>query len=142
MAKLIPEILATLPHIEEGFVKDILKRLESFGYKPQKADSWILAFQIRKTYEDICSQCHKFPPEFQSHGVDRVCGEFLLFLKQSGKLDLSLFSVDTAVKTVQAGDTSVTFDLANSAEAQLEALIVHLATSGKGELNCYRKMKW
>ncbi|MPM91907.1 hypothetical protein SDC9_139041 [bioreactor metagenome] len=130
--------------ITDAFLTDILKRLEAFGYVSTSEDAWIISFSIQKVENNIKNSCNvtSIPEGLNHTAVDMICGEFLFAKKQSGKLNG--FNLETAVKQVQTGDTSVTFAVEGSKtpEQRLDSLLSYLMNNGKGDFTCYRKIRW
>lgn len=126
-------------------LEDVTKRLESFGYEVTEVDNWIIEFLIQKIENSIKADCNinTIPEELHEIAVDMVVGEFLLNKKSRGQLED--FNLEAALKSVQAGDTTVTYaigDASMTPEQRLNSLISYLMTKGKGEFACYRKIKW
>lgn len=134
--------------VDDKFIEQILKRLLSFGYKPNEADSWMITFCIQKVENHIKNSCNisKIPDELKEIEIDRICGEFLFSKKQSGQLNAENgFDVEMAIKQVQAGDTNVTFAVGEGSEtleAKLNVLISYLLNCGESDFICYRQIKW
>lgn len=129
----------------DAFLIDVISRLESFGYTVTDADSWMIGFAVQKIESSIKNECNVtlIPDDLNQTAVDMVCGEFLFTLKNTGKLEG--FNLDAALKSVQAGDTTVTFAIGQGSmtpEQRLNALLSYLMTNGRGEFACYRKVKW
>lgn len=132
--------------IEQQFIETILKRLANLGYTVQENDPWAISFAIQKVENTIKNACNTtlVPDGLRNTSIDMICGEFLFALKQAGKLD-EVFNLETAVKSVKAGDTDVSFaigDGTQTPEQRLNSLISYLMTKGEGEFVCYRKIKW
>ncbi len=121
----------------------IVQRLASLGYTVTDADTWVIGFCKDKVENHIKNTCNitSIPEGLVEIAVDRVCGEFLFGKKQSGQLD-GTFDFEAAVKSVQTGDTNVSFDVAQSPENRFNTLLNYLQSRGEGDLVCYRKIKW
>ncbi len=121
----------------------IVKRLEGLGYTAQPDDAWLIDFCKLKAENHILNTCNiiSVPDGLTEIMVDMVCGEFLFCKKQAGQLGDS-FVLETAVKSVQQGDTNVTFDGSQSPESRLDSLLAHLRQGHMGDLLCYRKIRW
>lgn len=134
--------------VDEEFIEQILKRLLSFGYKPNETDSWMITFCIQKVENHIKNSCNisEIPNGLKEIEIDRICGEFLFSKKQTGQLNAENgFDIEMAVKQVQAGDTNVTFAIGEGSETletKLNALISYLINCGESEFVCYRQIKW
>lgn len=132
---------------ESSILLDVLNRLESLGYTLKETDDWMISFAAQKVENTIKNDCNvnSIPDGLKNVAVDMICGEFLYSLKNSGKLEG--FDLEVALKSVQAGDTTVTFAVgqgqsSKTPEQRLDALFSYLITYGKGEFACYRKIKW
>ena len=135
--------------LDASFIAKVLKRLETFGYEFKEGtnDDWLIAFAINKVESHIKTVTNRTDIDENLIGiaVDRVCGEFLFTKKQTGQLTELSLDLDGAVKTVQIGDTNVTFAVGegeSTGEQKLEALIAYLVNKGEGDLLCYRKISW
>ena len=123
----------------------VTERLASFGYDVTDNDSWMLEFIIQKVENSIKADCNidSIPDGLHEIAVDMVVGEFLLNKKSKGQLEG--FDLDTAVKQIKEGDTSVTFAIGegdSTPEKRLDDLILYLMTYGKGKFASYRCIKW
>lgn len=123
-------------------IEQVAQRLNSLGYIVQDTDQCAVSFCMQKVENHIKNTCNLacIPDGLHQIAIDMVCAEFLTAMKQIGRLD-DVFTLETAVKSVQAGDTTVSFDTATTAESRLDALLAYLAR-GEGELLCYRKIRW
>jgi len=125
-------------------LEDVTNRLASFGYAVTETDSWMLGFIIQKVENHIKNQCNTstIPEGLHEIAVDMVVGEFLLGKKSIGQL--TGFDLDAAVKSIQEGDTNVTFALGEGSktpEGRLDALIGFLM-HGEADFASYRCIKW
>ena len=138
-------ILSGSSLFESSILLDVLNRLESFGYTLKDTDDWMISFAAQKVENTIKNECNvtMIPDGLKNVAVDMICGEFLYSLKNSGKLEG--FNLEVALKSVQAGDTNVTFAIGQGSmtpEQRLDSLLSYLMTYGRGEFTCYRKIKW
>lgn len=125
---------------------EILNRLDSLGYKIKESDDWVISFAAQKVENTIKNECNvtKIPDGLKYVAVDMICGEVLLAKMQSGQLNND-FDLEGAIKQVQAGDTTVTYAVADgtdSSEQRFNALIAYLLNGKRGEFVSYRKIKW
>ncbi len=130
---------------ESSILLDVLNRLESFGYTLKGTDDWMISFAAQKVESSIKNECNVtlIPDGLNKVAVDMICGEFLFTLKNTGKLEG--FNFDAALKSVQAGDTTVTFAVGQGSmtpEQKFNSLLSYLMSNGRGEFACYRKIKW
>ena len=111
------EILASIKtsvtntSLQDGFFESVLKRLKSFGYKAKIDDAWVIGFCATKVENHIRNSCNisTIPAELHEIAVDRICGEFLLALKNTGKLELNELDLSGAITQLKEGDTTIQF---------------------------------
>ena len=125
-----------------AFVESVLKRLDSFSLTLISSDAYLVAFAIQKVEQRIINNCatSSIPLGLMLPAVDRVCGDVLLAKYHTG--DLAGFCVDSAIKQVSIGDTSVSFDSSQSTSHRFDALVACLIQKGSGDDACYRKLRW
>lgn len=121
----------------------IKERLQSLAYEVSKNEEVALNFALEKNIASMLLFTNQevLPANLEVFLIDRVCGDFLYGFLKTGALD-EKFDIETAAKSVQAGDTTVTFDTSISTEQRLQALIEDLQNSGESEILCLRKMLW
>lgn len=136
------KLLINSINITIEFIDLVLNRLKSLSYEIVEGDEFLIAFTIQKVENTIKNECNitKIPEGLNYVAVDMICSETLMTKKQTNSLGDN-FSIDSALKSVKLGDTSVQLD-GESDEAKLNALINHLMNYGMNELICYRKIKW
>ena len=77
--------------------------------------------------------------------IERVAGNVLYNQKSTGQSDDLPVDLEIAVKSVQTGDTNVTFAIGEGSmtdEQRFDAIVSSLLKTGEGELICFRKIKW
>jgi hypothetical protein len=122
-------------------LEDVKARLASFGYTATSADDWMLNFCINKVETHIKNICNVAvePEGLRLVAVDMACGEFLFGKKQSGQSVGIDF--EAVVKSIAEGDTTITFETKNGAEAKYDALIGYLL-HGEPDFAAFRCIKW
>lgn len=83
------------------------------------------------------------PEGLESVAVYMAVGEYLNMKKCSGQLEG--FDLDAAVKSIQEGDTNITFALgegSSTPEQRLNSLIDYLINGRIGEIYRYRRLVW
>lgn len=141
--KVLSDILSNT-NLSEPFCEMVLKRLVSFSYFLKEDDSWELSFLMAKVENEIKNSCNTTSiPEGLFHvATDMVCGEFFLNRKNSGRLELSDLDLSGAITSISEGDVSISFDTNATDEVKFNQLMNYLMTKGKGELVCFRRLKW
>lgn len=119
-------------------------RLKSIGYELTDEDNWLLSFCTQKVENTILNDinCRKVPRELYTCATDMISGEFLKAKYDAGKLDIAGLDLSGAVTSVSEGDTSVSFDSSLSDAGKLNTLIDYLINSKKGDMTCYRRIRW
>ena len=85
----------------------------------------------------------EIPEGLESLAVSMAVGEYLNMKKCSGQLEG--FDLDAAVKSIQEGDTNITFALgegSSTPEQRLNSLIDYLINGRIGEIYRYRRLVW
>ena len=130
---------------ESNLTELVLLRLDSFGYEVKEEDAFVIGYSVQKVENNIKNDCNitDIPEGLTNIAVDMACGEILDTLYRTGKLDVGSIALDGAIASVTLGDATVSFDNTTSDNSgTFTALISALKDSGKGELACYRTIKW
>ncbi len=124
-----------------------VKRLEGFGYKLKAGDKAVLKFAVEKVTNTIKNECNvsAVPDGLINIAVDMAAGEFLGTKKAFSPADIAELNLEIAVKQIQVGDTSTVFAVGEGSltpEQRFDLFVEHLLNYGRGELACYRKIRW
>lgn len=117
---------------------------ESTGadYSFTPTEELILSFNIDKCVRQIEMELNSdIPEEFEYVLIDMIAGEFLMSQKSLGTLKIGTIDYDTAVKSVQEGDTTITFMDGESESKKLDVLISYLMHP-EIDYADYRKIRW
>ena len=148
MNEMIAAILTLVEQLavntSEQFIEAVINRLNTFGYTVTAADEWMVAFCIQKVNLHIMNSCNtsSVPDGLFYVAVDRVCGEFLFGMMQSGQLELENLDLGGAITQIREGDTTVEFGSGTSDDEKFTAFLNYLRNEGEGDFICYRKLKW
>ena len=125
----------------EKMIDVVKKRLESLNITVEDADGWLLNFLIEKVSDHIENACNidKIPDNLFFFTVDMVCAEFLSNKKGVGQL--SDLDIETAVKSIKEGDTTIQFAVADNIDP-LDGLIQGMKASLQGQLVRFRRLQW
>lgn len=123
------------------------ERLISFGYDFKDADKPLLSFAVQKAENTVKNECNlpEVPEGLFYVAADMAVGEFLLSKKTFAPNDISGLDLDTAVKSLQVGDTSTSFAVgegSQTAEQRLDFLINRLLNAGREQFSRYRRIRW
>ena len=61
---------------------------------------------------------------------------------KTGQLSLELLNFEGIVTSLKLGDMQIQYDVSGTDESKIDSLISYLINGRKGELICYRKMRW
>ena len=108
---------------------------------------WLIAFSVSDVVSHIKNICNisTIPKELNHIVIERAVGNVLYNVKSTGQSDNLPIDLETAVKSVQTGDTNVTFAIGEGSmtdEQRFDAIVSSLLNTGEGELICFRKIKW
>ncbi len=122
------------------------ERLLSFGYVLKDGDEALLSLATERVEASIKNECGRtdIPDGLVEVAADMAVGQFLGVKKVFSPEDIAILADISVVKSVSVGDTSVSFDVDenSSSEARLDMLISSLLNNRKGEIACYRKIRW
>mgnify|MGYP000801686384 FL=1 len=109
------------------------------------ADDPLLDIVIRNVQYRVQNETNQseLPEGLVSVAVYMAVGEYLNMKKCSGQLEG--FDLDAAVKSIQEGDTNITFALgegSSTPEQRLNSLIDYLINGRIGEIYRYRRLVW
>ncbi len=127
--------------LPESFCRILIRRLDVIGC--QVEESFPLAFVVRKAEVEILDYCHidLIPSVLYPLLADRAVGKYLYDLKQTGKLEIESLDLSGVVSELKEGDVSISFS-GSSDEAKLDQLLQMLMETGKGQLACYRRVRF
>lgn len=124
----------------------IVERLLAFGYTTSAADKSAIDFLIAKWSEYVLDFCNiqTLPEGIEFKLIDKICGEFLYYKKNSGQLGEN-FDFEAPAKIIKEGDTSVTLSYGEGGktpEQRFDAMLTSLTQSFDKNLVKYRRMAW
>ena len=126
--------------------KDITKRLADFGYTALTGDAHSIEFLISKWSEYVLDFCNvsEVPEGVRIKLIDKICGEFLYYKKNSGQLGEN-FDFEAPAKIIKEGDTSITMSYGEGGktpEQRFDAMLTSLTQNFDKNLVKYRRMAW
>lgn len=132
--------------MKEKIAAKTTELLSTAGYKLAEGDSMLIGIGAAHTEVEILHSCNLAAvPEELLTCASRLCAaDFLRLKKAAGTLDgFSGIDLTAAVKSIQEGDTSVSYDTTGtaSAEQRLDAWISAL-DSCRRQLIAYRRLAW
>lgn len=123
---------------------DVVAMLTALGVTGAGADP-LLDILLMNVQQRIMNKinCSTIPEGLEGVAVSMAVGEYLNMKKCSGQLEG--FDLDAAVKSIQEGDTNITFALgegSSTPEQRLNSLIDYLINGRIGEIYRYRRLVW
>lgn len=128
----------------------VKERVKSLGLmvssEPGNPDEYMLQFSIDKVTNHIKTQTNLsvIPVPLHHIAIDMVVGEFLLMKKSMGQLTIEGLDFGLVAKTIQDGDTTVTFAIDDNnvtPEASFNAFIDYLRHDSF-DFIAYRVLTW
>lgn len=128
-------------------MEEVKKLLKAFGCTTTQNDQWMLDFILDKVQNHIHHTINRqdIPEGLKKEAVQMAAGEFLLFKKSSGQLDIETVSLEAIAKSITAGDTSVTFSTGEGSqtpEQRLNTYIQMLLNPPEACFYAYRRLVW
>ena len=123
---------------------DVVAMLTALGVTGAGADP-LLDILLMNVQQRIMNKinCSTIPEGLEGVAVYMAVGEYLNAKKAMGQL--TGFDLDAAVKSIQEGDTNITFALgegSSTPEQRLNSLIDYLINGRIGEIYRYRRLVW
>jgi ferritin-like metal-binding protein YciE len=118
----------------------VIELLSLFGVTDAASDP-LIDFAIKLVEDTIKNKINQevIPEGLQTVELYMIAGQYLMLKKSAGQLEDSGFQIEQAEKSIQEGDTSISFA---DETMTAEYLINYLMTYGQDQLNRYRKLVW
>lgn len=118
----------------------VIELLPLFGVTDAASDP-LIDFAIKLVENTIKNKINQevIPEGLQTVELYMIAGQYLMLKKSAGQLEDSGFQIEQAEKSIQEGDTSISFA---DETMTAEYLINYLMTYGQDQLNRYRKLVW
>ena len=124
--------------IEHGVISKLLK----LGI--EEPDNFILENSIEKIKLYIINKSNQkqVPENLKYVLIERVIGEYLVFMLRIGKLEIEALDFGRIAKEISEGDTKVTYDNTKTTGDKFEVYTTYLQTYGEDEIKRYRRLVW
>ena len=124
---------------------DVIQRLEMLGYVYSPTDDDQIEFELNKTLDYVMNYCNitTIPEILDKRIIDRVCGSFLYYKKNSGSLDG--FNYDAVIKSIKEGDTTLTYAVGqgeDTPENRFDSFVKSLERGFDKYLTPHRRLRW
>ena len=124
--------------IEHGVISKLLK----LGI--EEPDNFILENSIEKVKLYIINKSNQkqVPENLKYVWIERVIGEYLVFMLRIGKLEIDALDFGRIAKEISEGDTKVAYDNTKTTGDKFEVYTMYLQTYGEDEIKRYRRLVW
>ena len=124
--------------IEHGVIAKLLK----LGI--EEPDNFILENSIEKVKLYIINKSNQkqVPENLKYVLIERVIGEYLVFMLRIGKLEIDALDFGRIAKEISEGDTKVAYDNTKTTGDKFEVYTMYLQTYGEDEIKRYRRLVW
>jgi hypothetical protein len=123
----------------------VIDRLSQLGFTADAEDYDQIDFELQKIVDYTLNYCNiqEIPEILETRLIERVCGEFLYYKKNSGSLEG--FNYDAVIKQIKEGDTSITYAVGqgeDTPENRFDAFVKHLERGYHNWCTPYRRLRW
>ena len=124
--------------IEHGVIAKLLK----LGI--EEPDKFILENSIEKIKLYIINKTNQkqVPENLKYVLIERVIGEYLVFMLRIGKLEIDALDFGRIAKEISEGDTKVAYDNTKTSGDKFEVYTTYLQTYNEDEIKRYRRLVW
>ena len=124
--------------IEHGVISKLLK----LGI--EEPDNFILENSIEKVKLYIINKSNQkqVPENLKYVLIERVIGEYLVFMIRIGKLEIDALDFGRIAKEISEGDTKVAYDNTKTTGDKFEVYTTYLQTYNEDEIKRYRRLVW
>ena len=124
--------------IEHGVIAKLLK----LGI--EEPDNFILENSIEKVKLYIINKSNQKQvlENLKYVWIERVIGEYLVFMLRIGKLEIDALDFGRIAKEISEGDTKVAYDNTKTTGDKFEVYTMYLQTYGEDEIKRYRRLVW
>lgn len=126
-------------------IENVIERLKQLGYTVIESDNTQLEFELHKTlnYVKNYGNITTIPEILDPRIIDRVCGDFLYYKKNSGSL--KGFNYDNVIKSIKEGDTTITYAVGqgeDTPENRFDAFVKSLDRGFDKWIVPHRSIRW
>ena len=124
--------------IENGVIDKLLK----LGI--DEPDNFILENSIEKVKLYIINKSNQkqVPESLKYVWIERVIGDYLVFMLRIGKLEIDALDFGRIAKEISEGDTKVAYDNTKTTGDKFEVYTTYLQTYNEDEIKRYRRLVW
>ena len=125
--------------------ENIIKRLTQLGYATSETDNEVIDFEMEKILNYVMNYCNitEIPEILDQRIIDRICGEFLFYQKNSGNLEG--FDYDAVIKEIKEGDTTLKYATGSdgdTAESRFDKFLNKMERGFDKWCAVHRRIRW
>lgn len=125
--------------------EDVIDRLKQLGYVATESDNEQIDFELQKTINYVLNYCNitTIPDIVDPRIIDKVCGDFLYYKKNSGSLDG--FNYEAVIKSIKEGDTQIQYAVGqgeDTPESRFDAFVKSLDRGFDKWITPHRRLRW
>jgi hypothetical protein len=126
-------------------MESVIERLKQLGYQVTEEDYPQIDFESQKTVNYVLNYCNisEIPEIIEPRIIDRICGDFLYYKKNSGSL--TGFNYDAVIKQIKEGDTTIQYAVGqgeNTPENRFDTFVKSLDRGFDKWITPYRRIRW
>ena len=126
-------------------MNNVVVRLKQLGYVVTESDYDQIDFELQKTLNYVMNYCNitKIPEILDPRIIDKVCGDFLYYKKNSGSL--KGFNYDAVIKSIKEGDTTISYAVGqgeDTPENRFDAFVKSLDRGFDKWITPWRRLRW
>jgi hypothetical protein len=124
---------------------NVIDRLLQLGYAATAEDYDHIDFELQKIVNYTLNYCNiqELPEIIEPRLIDRVCGEFLYYKKNSGSLEG--FNYEAVIKEIKEGDTTVKYAVGqgeDTPENRFDTFVKQLERGYDKWITPHRRLRW
>lgn len=125
--------------------EQVIERLGQLGYSAVEQDNDAIDFELTKILNYVKNYCNitNIPEILDPRIIDRVCGDFLYYKKNSGSLEG--FNYDAVIKSIKEGDTQIQYAVGqgeDTPENRFDAFVKQLERGFDKWITPHRRLRW
>ena len=125
--------------------EDIINLLKQLGYTVTEVDYDQIDFDLNKTISYVMNYCNitRIPDILDPRIIDRTCGDFLFYKKNSGSLEG--FNYDAVIKEIKEGDTTIKYAVGqgeDTPENRFDTFVKSLDRGFDKWITPHRRLRW
>ncbi len=119
----------------------IILMLEAMSFELEENDRTLVSYILENVKRSVLNYCNlkELPEELESAVINATCAEYIRAWKNTGKMNGK--TAEAVVKSVQEGDTTITFAEGEAPGKKLDRLISSMELDYSA-LNAFRRLRW